>query len=273
VVEQWPFKPKVVGSIPTAPTRFSLDAPTVGGANGPKPKSKRQETSRVPQFCPQFSDKIRCPRKTIEKSILGALGFSHNRRKGGAVENLARGLKTETVRCRLPVAREVKTEIPTQYIVGAVSGLLAMSFAAVWGAHLYQTTVLFPAWFSELPKSLVEWLATPYSKRVPGFYRWAVSVLYTFATIAVVVAVVTGLRMRLSLAVAGVCGLIHLALNLLIFLPTNLKLGLDPGGPGVSSLDPQMVKMLARRWRRWNFVRLGVETAGLIAALFAVKAS
>jgi hypothetical protein len=166
-----------------------------------------------------------------------------------------------------------KTEIPTQLIVGAVSWLLAISFAAVWGAHLYQTTVLFPAWFSDLPKSLVEWIATPYSTRVLGFYVRTVSVLYTFATIAVLVAVLTGLRMRLGLGVAGVCGLIHLALNLIIFLPTNLKLGLDPGGPGLSTLDPPMVRMLARRWRRWNFVRLGVETAGLVAALFAVKAS
>ncbi len=164
-------------------------------------------------------------------------------------------------------------EIPAQFFVSAESWLLAMSFAAVWGAHLYQVTVLFPVWASDPPKSVVEWLATPYAMRVPGFFRTVVSLLYTFATIAVVVAVVTGLRMRLGLGVAGFCGLIHLALNLLIFLPTNLKLGLDPGGPGASSLDPQMVKMLVRRWGRWNFVRLGVETAGLLAALFAVRAS
>jgi hypothetical protein len=160
-----------------------------------------------------------------------------------------------------------------QFIVSAASCLVAISFAAVWGAHIYQVSVLFPVWGSELPNSLVEWLATRYAMRVPGFFRTVVSILYTFATIALIVAIVTGLRMHLDLAVAGVCGLIHLALNLLIFLPTNLKLGLDPGGPGISSLDPQMVKILFRRWGRWNFVRLGVETAGLIAALFAVKAS
>jgi hypothetical protein len=52
-----------------------------------------------------------------------------------------------------------------------------------------------------------------------------------------------------------------------------VKLGLDPGGPGASSLDPQMVTALVRRWGRLNFVRAGVETAGLIAALLALKAS
>jgi hypothetical protein len=41
-----------------------------------------------------------------------ALGFSRNRRKGYAVENLAGGLKTERVRYKLPLAREVKMEIP-----------------------------------------------------------------------------------------------------------------------------------------------------------------
>jgi len=160
-----------------------------------------------------------------------------------------------------------------QFFVSAISWLLAMSFAAVWGAHLYQVTVLFPVWASAPPKSVVEWLATPYAMRVPGFFRTVVSLLYTFATIALVVAVVTALRMRLALAIAGVCALIHLALNLLIFLPTNRKLGFDPGGPGASNLDPQMVKMLIRRWGRWNFVRLSIETAGLIAALFALKTS
>ena len=159
------------------------------------------------------------------------------------------------------------------FLVSAISWLLAMSFAAAWGAHLYQVTVLFPVWASDPPKSVVEWLATPYAMRVPGFFRTVVSLLYTFATIALVVAVVTALRMRLALAVAGICALMHLALNLLIFLPTNRKLGFDPGGPGASSLDPRMVKMLIRRWGRWNFVRLSIETAGLIAALFALKTS
>ncbi len=182
-------------------------------------------------------------------------------------------LHAKSLGCTLPFVTEVNTGISAQFLVSALSGLLAMSFAAVWGAHLYQTTILFPAWASEPPKSVIEWLATPYAKRVPRFFQIVVSVLYTFATIAVIVAVATGLRTRPALGIAGICGLIHLALNLLIFLPTNVKLGFDPGGPGASKLDPQMVKMLVRRWGRWNYVRFCVETAGLIAALFALKAS
>lgn len=130
----------------------------------------------------------------------------------------------------------------------ALSWLLAMYFAAVWGAHLLQATVLFPVWASDPPKSLLEWLATPYAMRVGPFFRRLVPGLYIVAAVAVVVAVVTGVRMQLALAVAGVCGLIHLTMIVLIFLPTNMKLGLEPEAKSPSSLDPAVVKRLVRRW-------------------------
>jgi len=95
--------------------------------------------------------------------------------------------------------------------------------------------------------------------------------LYVTAPIAVIVAAVAGLRIHLALAIAGVCGLIHMAMIFVIFLPTNVKLGFYSGEP--ASLDPQLVTTLVRRWGGWNFARLGVETVGLVAALLALKAS
>ena len=160
-----------------------------------------------------------------------------------------------------------------QFLVSAASWMVVMAFACVWGAHVYQITVLYPAWASDPPKSVIEWVATPYAKRVPGLFRPLVSILYTVASIGLIVAVVGGLRMHISLALAGVCALIHLTINMMIMVPTNLKLGFDPGGPGAASLEPHAVKMLIRRWGRGNLVRLGVETVGLIAAIVAVRNS
>src|SRR5579872_627886 len=160
-----------------------------------------------------------------------------------------------------------------QFFVTAASWLLAMLFAAVWGAHVFDTAVLFPVWASEPPKSLLEYQATPYPMRIVSLFRRLVPALFIVAVIVVLVASVTGLRTRLALAVAGVCGLIHMAIIVLVFLPTNRKLGFLPGRPGASNLDSQVVKMLVQRWGRWNLVRLGVDTAGLIAALFAFKTS
>ena len=160
-----------------------------------------------------------------------------------------------------------------QFFVSAVSWLLAISFAAIWGAHLFDTTVLFPVWASDPPKSLLDFLAAPYATRIGGFFRRMVPTLCVVAVIALVVAIAAGLRMRLALAIAAVCGVIHLTMIVLIFVPTNEELGFHPGGQGAASLDPQTVKALVRWWGRWNLVRLGVDTVGLIAALFAVKAS
>lgn len=160
-----------------------------------------------------------------------------------------------------------------EILIKAVSWLLALFFAAAWGAHLFYATVIFPVHAAEPTKSLLEWLGTPYAKRVFGFWRRMASGLYTISSVALIVAVCTGLRARPAMAVAGFFGLLHMGMVLLIFVPINVKLGLDPGGPGASSLDPQAVTTLVRHWGRWNLVRIGVETAGLIAALMALEAS
>ena len=159
----------------------------------------------------------------------------------------------------------------SDFLIIATSFLLATVFAAVWGAHVFETAVLFRVWAAEPPKALPAFVATPYATRLARFWRALAPGLYTVAPIAVIVAVVAGLQVHLALAMAGVCGLIHLAMVVLIFLPTNVKLGFYSGEP--ASLDPQVVTTLVQRWGRWNLVRLGVETVGLVAALMAFKAS
>jgi hypothetical protein len=120
-------------------------------------------------------------------------------------------------------------------------------------------------------EGLARFVATPYSTKLARFWRVLAPGLYVTAPIAVIVAAVAGLRIHLALAIAGVCGLIHMAMIFVIFLPTNVKLGFYSGEP--ASLDPQLVTTLVRRWGGWNFARLGVETVGLVAALLALKAS
>jgi hypothetical protein len=156
-------------------------------------------------------------------------------------------------------------------LVSVVSFLLAAVFAAVWGAHLFETAVFYRVWAADPAKALPAFFATPYSTRGAAFWRVLAPSLYVIAPIAVIVAVVAGPRMHLALAIAGGCGLIHMAMIFAIFLPTNTKLGFYSGEP--ASLDPQVLTTLVRRWGGWNFVRVGVETVGLVAALLALKAS
>jgi biotin operon repressor len=50
--------------------------------------------------------------KRVREVQCWGLGFSRNRRKGYAVENLAGALKTGAIRYRVSVARDFKVEIP-----------------------------------------------------------------------------------------------------------------------------------------------------------------
>jgi hypothetical protein len=52
--------------------------------------------------------------KWVEDAPVFGLGFSRNRQKGNAVQNLAGALHNEAVKFKLSVGREVKTEIPNK---------------------------------------------------------------------------------------------------------------------------------------------------------------
>jgi hypothetical protein len=54
--------------------------------------------------------------KRVREAQFLALGFSRNRRKGHAVKNSAEALRKETVENKLSVGREVKMEIPVNYL-------------------------------------------------------------------------------------------------------------------------------------------------------------
>jgi hypothetical protein len=159
----------------------------------------------------------------------------------------------------------------SELLIVAVSFLLAAAFAAVWGAHVFETAVLFRVWAAEPSQALPAFVRTPYSMRLAGFWRALTPGLYFMSSIAVIVAVLAGLSAHVAMAAAGVCGLIHLAMIILIFLPTNVKLGFYSGEP--ASLEPEVVTKLVLRWGGWNFVRLTVETTGLFAAFLALRAS
>jgi len=53
-------------------------------------------------------------------------------------------------------------------LVSVVSFLLAMVFAAVWGAHLFETTVLFRVWAADPPKALPDLSPRPTRRSSPG---------------------------------------------------------------------------------------------------------
>ena len=154
-------------------------------------------------------------------------------------------------------------------LANGVSWLLVVAFALVLGGQLFDTVVLVPIWSSAPPQSLREWMKSPAATRVPQFFGRLLPVLLAASVFGLAAALVLGLRGRRALALTGLCGILHLALILLFFIPTNRALGFLPG----SAADPSTLGQLIQKWLLWNRVRICLDTVGLIAAVLAVSSS
>jgi len=154
-------------------------------------------------------------------------------------------------------------------LTNAASWLLVVAFALVLGGHVFDTLVLVPIWSSAPPQSVNEWKKSPAAARVGLFFARLLPVMLAASVFGLALALVLGLGDRLALALTGLCGISHLALIFLLFIPTNRALGFLPG----AAADPSMFGQLTRKWLFWNRVRICLDTVGLIAAVLAVSSS
>jgi uncharacterized membrane protein len=154
-------------------------------------------------------------------------------------------------------------------VANGVSWLLVIAFALVLGGQLLDTVVLVPIWASAPPQSLSEWMKSPAAARVPRFFARLLPVLLAVSVLGLAVALVLGLGDRRALALAGLCGILHMALIFVFFIPTNRALGFLPG----AAADPSRWGELIQKWLFWNRVRICLDTVGLIAAVLAVSSS
>ena len=154
-------------------------------------------------------------------------------------------------------------------VANGASWLLVAAFALVLGGQVFDTVVLVPIWSSAPPQSLSEWKKSPAADRVSPFFARLLPVLLGASVLGLASALILGLRNRLALALTGLCGISHLGLIFLFFIPTNRALGFLPGESG----DPSMFPQLIQRWLFWNRVRICLDAVGLIAAVVAVSSS
>ena len=152
--------------------------------------------------------------------------------------------------------------------VYAVAMLLVIDFAALFGAHMFDTSVNVPVFFADPPNSIRAWMDMPVGKKVPGFFArfFVFSLVLTVPAIAACVVA----QSPLALVVATACLVIYLGLIFLFFLPVNRKLGFLPPVAGASPPDAATIKIFTRRWRAVNRVRSAVHFIGLVAAANAV---
>jgi hypothetical protein len=136
----------------------------------------------------------------------------------------------------------------------------------VFGAGLYETFVVHPAWSRKPPESIDGFVGSPVSRmNLPAF--WApVILLYALSALgAVAVALLAG-RRDVPLILSALCALSALAWTLAYFRPTIHRL-LQIGGGNIPS---GRLQSEARQWVRLNMIRIALVAISWWGALTAL---
>jgi hypothetical protein len=144
---------------------------------------------------------------------------------------------------------------------------LVLLFALVLGGQTFDALVLVPIWSERPPESVNQWLGTPAADRVPRYFMRLLAPLLVISLAALGWSLLAPTPRWGWLLTAAVCGIAHLALVRIVFVPVNQALGFLP-----SQADTPVDKVgLVRAWLRWNSVRLILDVVGLVASVNAVS--
>jgi len=153
-------------------------------------------------------------------------------------------------------------------VARALAWALVLLFALVLGGQAFDTFVLVPIWSERPPESVDRWLGTPAANRVPRYFMRLLPLLLAVSVAALACGLLTRTSGRAWLLTAGACGIAHIGLVGIFFVPTNRALGFLPSQ---SADAPSDKARSVRAWLRWNSVRLALDLLGLLASVNAVS--
>jgi len=154
-------------------------------------------------------------------------------------------------------------------IASGIGWALIILFATLLGSHLFDTAVLVPSWSAKPPESVREWTGSPTSGKVVAHFRRLLPALLAASLVGLLSAFFEFTPRRYWLLMASICGLAHIGLIFVFFIPTNRALGVLPANGDRGPLEAAMSRRLVESWLRWNRVRIGCDLVGLIAAVQA----
>jgi uncharacterized membrane protein len=153
-------------------------------------------------------------------------------------------------------------------VTRALAWVLVLLFALVLGGQAFDTFVLVPIWSAHPPDSVDRWRDTPAAGRVPRYFMRLLLPLLAISLVAAAWALFTHATGRGWLLLAAACGITHLALVRIVFVPTNQALGFLPSQS--ADAPPEKVRLVSA-WVRWNSVRLMIDFVGLLASVKAIS--
>jgi hypothetical protein len=136
----------------------------------------------------------------------------------------------------------------------------------VFGASIYESFVVHPAWSRKPPESFDGFVGSPVSRmNLPAFWM-PVAPLYALSGLgALAVALFAGSR-EVPLILSAVCAVSVVAWTLAYFRPTIERFLEDGGG----NTPAGRLQSEARRWIRLNWIRLALVAISWWGALTAL---
>jgi hypothetical protein len=149
---------------------------------------------------------------------------------------------------------------------GAAEWLYAMLASVVFGATVYETLVVHPAWSRKPPESFAAFMGDPIGRmNLPAFWIPVAPIYALGGLFALTMAFLAG-RATVRLEVSAACAVATVVWTLAYFRPTVSRF-LEKGGGGVPAVQ---LRTEARRWILLNWFRLALvavawwgATAGL----------
>ncbi len=142
----------------------------------------------------------------------------------------------------------------------------AVMVSIVFGASVYETLVVHPAWSRKPPESFRGFVGTPVSRmNIPAFWV-PVAPLYALSGLAALgLALWTGSQ-GAALIVSAVCAVAGVAWTLVYFRPT-IERFLEEGG---GNTPAERLQVEAHRWIGLNWIRVGLVGISWWGALSTV---
>ena len=142
----------------------------------------------------------------------------------------------------------------------------AMMVSLVFGASVYETLVVHPAWSRKPPESFRGFVGTPVSRMNIRVFWMPVAPLYALSALAALgLAFGTGSE-SVALIVSAACAVAGVAWTLLYFRPT-IERFLEPGG---GNTPTERLQVEAHRWIQLNWIRVALVAISWWGALSAV---
>jgi hypothetical protein len=146
--------------------------------------------------------------------------------------------------------------------------LYAAMASVVFGASIYETFVVHPAWSRKPPESFVGFMEPPISRmNIPGFWKPVAPLYALCGLVAWIVARWVG-SATVALTVSAACAIFVVAWTL-IYFRRNIERFLEAQG---GNTPADRLQSEARQWILLNWIRLALVVVSWCGALKATVA-